>query len=209
MALKSKTKINFNSANKSTPVWTSEPQSNKPSVKQKVPNTTLRKDIPVETNIKPQAPPSPPKSREGSNKIVVIDEQLVTDKSLYRYLCCFCCCKYRSRKLWRAKEKERKRLEEEAAAELLRNMKPTPIPQMEIDYQRELDKQQNKVALKIQSIIRGYLGRNRMKDKRAEVMNEVNNYWLEVKRLIDYAEWLKQQTIEARQAVSIHSNINT
>ncbi len=128
------------------------------------------------------------------------------DNSLYRYLCCFCCFKYKSRKLTRAREKELQAAEEAAKlAEYLRQQELLNQPTVEeISHEVESNKRKNTSAIKIQSMIRGFLGRVAAKLKLEEVLREVNDYWLEIKRQRDYAAWLKQMEIEARRQVSIY-----
>jgi hypothetical protein len=144
---------------------------------------------------KAKEPESEPEIVEHKN------EKPKVDNSLYRYLCCFCCFKYRSRKLVRAREKELKRIADELAlAEFLRNQ-PPPAKQIEIDAATQLAIKQDIAARKLQRIACGYIGRCRAKHRKEEVMNEVNAYWLEVKRLRDEEAWRKAMIIAARKAV--------
>lgn len=128
-------------------------------------------------------------------------EKKTIQETFYKYLCCFCCFRYKSRKMVRKqqKEEEQKRLEEEERERLLAIQN---LPVETVDEALELQRRQESAAKRIQAIARGRIGRTIGEVQRKKVRDEANEYWKEVKRLHDLEQDRQNRIRMARRMVS-------
>lgn len=131
-------------------------------------------------------------------------EKKTIQETFYKYLCCFCCFRYKSRKMVRQhqRDEEQKRLEEEERERLLAlQNRPADV----IDEDAEMQRKKEAAAKRIQAIARGRIGRSLGEAQRKKVRDEANEFWKEVKRLHDLEQDRLRRIREARRQVSQYS----
>ena len=112
---------------------------------------------------------------------------------VYKYFCCFCILPRKFRKNRRKMEADK--LREQELSDLERSAQEVVVP---LPTEQTIDIQAT-AAIKIQAIIRGFQGRQAMKEYWEDAISKENAYWLAIVRARELAWLEKERAIVARK----------